>query len=180
MSWASPTRFSSRPCRRAWQASLVLLVALCANLAGCGAVNAQTCDVPQTVRSEPMQVGDTCSGDMSITSVCNGEIPILGPVGVWQLRVGHGATAVLQLLGVDVGFSPVGYLVAADGVCGEGACHGYVDPMTPLDLANVTPGDYRLIVAAAQWDAAGACGGYGLSVTGDLGGPDRVFGDGFD
>jgi hypothetical protein len=180
MSWATPACFSSRPRRLAWHASLTLVVALCVNLAGWGAANAQTCEVPQTVRSDPMQMGDTCNGDMSITSVCNGEIPILGPVGVWHLRVGFGATAVLQLLGGGVGFSPAGYLVAAAGVCGEGACHGYVDPMTPLDLATVPPGDYRLIVAAAEWDAAGVCGGYGLSVTGDLGDPDRVFAYGFD
>ena len=172
MSWVSSTRSSSRIRRVAWHA----LLALCVTLAGCNAAGAQTCEVPQTVRSDPMQMGDTCNGDMSVTSVCSGEIPILGPVGVWQLRVGVGATGVVELVGDAAGFSPVGYLVAATGACGEGSCHG----LTPIDLATVPPGNYHLIVAAAEWDAAGACGGYGLSVTGDLGDTDRVFGDGFD
>lgn len=178
MSRASPSRLRSIGRRRAWHASLAAFLALLFAGLGGGAAVAQTCEIPQTLRSDPLQAASTCDGDLSIASVCNGEIPIYGPVGVWQLRVGVGATAVLQLLAADPGFSPVGYLVAADGPCGAGGCYGHVDPV--LDLASVPPGDYHLIVAASAWDAPGACGSYSLSVDGDFGDADQVFGDGFD
>lgn len=175
---ASPVRIRNAGRRRGWRLRAALL-ATCLSAAA-GAALAQTCDVPQALRAEPMLVADTCGGDQSITSLCNGEVAIQGPVGVWGFRVGTGATAILELLDASMGFSPVGYLVAADGACGAGACHGYVDPLTPLDLAGVAPGDYHLIVTASAWDAPGACGSYLLSVSGDLGGSDDVFADGFD
>src|SRR5688500_16028306 len=177
MSWASPSLFHRVCRRRTWRASLASLLALLfAGLAG-GAAVAQTCEIPQTLRSDPLQSASTCSGDLSIASVCNGQIPIHGPVYVWRLQVGAGATAVLQLLGAEPGFNPVGYLVAADVPCGAGGCYGHVDPM--LDLANVPPGDYHVIVAASAWDAPGACVSYSLSVDGDFGDAHQVFADEF-
>ena len=172
----SPAPYSRT--RRFLRAPLAALLALCAGFGG-GAM-AQTCDVPQTLRSDPMQVASTCGGDLSIGSICNGEVTLPGPAGVWRFQVGAGATAVLELWETGIGFSPVGYLVNASGACGEGDCHGYVDPATPLDLAGVPPGDYHLIVTASEWDTPGACGTYGLSVSGDLEGADEVFANGFE
>lgn len=181
MSWAMPFPLrSSNPARsRAARATSTALLAVLLACLGAGPAAAQTCEAPQTLRTSP-QPSTTCGGDLSITSVCNGEIAIYGPVGVWQLRVGAGATAVLELLTTDPVFSPVGYLVAASGSCGEGGCHGHVDPLTPLDLSVVPPGHYHLIVAASEWDAPGACGKYGLALSGELGDFDLVFADGFD
>lgn len=181
MSWATPSPMrSSNPARkRAAHATSAALLAVLLACLGAGPATAQTCEAPQTLRTN-LQPSTTCSGDLSIASLCNGEIAIYGPVGVWQLRVGAGATAIIELLATDPVFSPVGYLVAASGACGEGGCHGHVDPLTPLDLSTVPPGDYHLIVAASEWDAPGACGTYGLSLSGDLGDLDRVFADGFD
>ena len=172
---AWPSFFSSACRRRFRPAAWVAVLAL--SLGG-GTAAAQTCEVPQTLRSDPLQSASTCDGDLSIASVCNGEIPIHGPVGVWRLRVGVGATAVLQLLAADPGFNPIGYLVAAGSPCGTGGCYGHVDPI--LDLANVPPGDYHLVVAASEWDAPGACGAYSLFVDGDFGDTDQVFADGFE
>lgn len=175
---ASPGCIRTAGLRRGWRLRAAILAACL--LAGTGTALGQTCDVPQAPRMDPMQVADTCTGDQSITSLCNGEVAIQGPVGVWSFRVGAGATGILELLDAGMGFSPVGYLVAADGACGEGACQGYVDPLTPLDLAGVAPGDYHLMVTASAWDAPGACGSYMLSLSGSLGGSDDVFADGFD
>ena len=179
MSWALPFHSSATRRRRAWHARAAALLALCLACLCCTAV-AQTCEVPQTLRSKPVQFADTCSGDTSISSICDGEVVLNGPVGIWRFRVGAGANAVLELWDTGAGFSPVGFLVAANGACGGGDCHGYVDATTPLDLATVQPGDYHLIVTASEWDAAGSCGAYGLSLSGGLGGADQVFADGFD
>lgn len=180
MSWAMPSPMHGNSARdRAARAMSAALLAVLLAYLGAGPTAAQTCEAPQTLRTNP-QPSTTCSGDLSIESVCNGEIAIHGPVGIWQLRIGTGATAIIELLTIDPIFSPVGYLVAASGSCGEGGCHGHVDPLTPLNLSDVPPGDYQLIVAASEWDAPGACGTYSLSLSGDLGDLDRVFADGFD
>jgi hypothetical protein len=99
---------------------------------------------------------------------------------VLTLQIGSGANGQLEIWGTDAGFSPVAYLLSATQPCGSGTCHAYLDPGTPLQLADVPPGDYYLFVSASELDAWGACGMYGLSVNGDIGGGDPIFGNGFD
>ncbi|RYD14989.1 MAG: hypothetical protein EOP90_10435 [Lysobacteraceae bacterium] len=164
---ASTTRRTTR--------SILLAVLACA---ACS-VQAQTCDAPLLPRAEPM-LSTTCGGDLSITSICNGEITIAGPGEIWQVIVGTGASATLALAQPDWTFTPVGYLLDAGSGCGQGDCHARVDPMNPLQLADVPPGRYHLLVTGSEWNPPGSCGTYELAITGDLGDFDLVFANGFD
>lgn len=166
-----------RAARIASGTARVALLALLVCVAS--SVHAQTCDAPLLPRAEPV-LSTTCGGDLSITSICNGEVEIQGPSEIWRLAIGTGATGTVALSQPDWTLTPVAYLLDAGTTCGDGDCRARVDPMNPLQLENVQPGSYYLLVTGSEWNAPGSCGIYQLTITGNLGDFDLVFADGFD
>ncbi|MGN6519990.1 MAG: hypothetical protein ACTHK2_11265 [Dokdonella sp.] len=64
--------------------------------------------------------------------------------------------------------------------CDEGGCV-IGDPITPISLAEVPPGEYDLLVTTSPVDGTpDACGPFTLTYIGDFGVFDRIFADGFD
>jgi len=138
-------------------------------------LHAQTCVSPQIWQPppEPFQptlVATTCGGDTTATAYCAGNQSAPGPAYVFHSTFAANRTfTTIALSGGAAGFDPVMYMSAFASGCGtNAACGPSGDTGFPIASADVSDGDWYIIVTAASIDAAGACGSFGISSNGSF------------
>jgi len=135
------------------------------------AAHAQTCAAPETwqppVAGQAL-VHTTCGGDTTATSYCAGNQSAPGPAYVFQSTFAAPRTFTsISLSGGAAGFDPVMYMSAVSGGCGtNAACGPSGDTGFPIATADVSNGDWFIIVTAASIDAGGACGAFTITTDG--------------
>jgi hypothetical protein len=153
----------------------LLVATLGALIAGAFSVSAsaQTCASPLVW--QPLAGGGsapgtltTCGGDTTATSYCAGNQSAVGPAMVFHSTFSASRTfTAITLSGGAAGFDPVMYMTAFANGCGtNAACGPSGDTGFPIGTADVTDGDWYIIVTAAGIDAANSCGAFGLSTNG--------------
>jgi len=137
-------------------------------------VSAQTCAGPQAwqppAAGEALNGLTTCGGDTTATAYCAGNQSAPGPAYVFQSTFAASRTFTnISLSGGAAGFDPVMYMSAVSGGCGtNAACGPSGDTGFPIATADVSDGDWFIIVTAASIDAAGACGAFNISSNGSF------------
>lgn len=153
----------------------LLVATLGALIAGAFSVSAsaQTCVSPTVW--QPGAAGgsapgtlNTCGGDTTATSYCAGNQSAQGPAVVFHSVFSASRTfTTITLGGGAAGFDPVMYMTAFASGCGtNAACGPSGDTGFPIATADVTDGDWYIIVTAAGIDNPAACGAFTLGTNG--------------
>ncbi len=131
---------------------------------------AQTCAAPLAWQPDatgnPPISGTTCGGDTTAGGYCGGNFDAPGPAYV--IKSTFAASRTFQKISLTgSGFDPVIYMSRVSDGCGVNAgCGPTGDPGAPISTADVPDGDWFIIVTAANFDSAGACGTFNASTEG--------------
>jgi len=129
-----------------------------------GFAQAQTCASPLIFQPSPAgtpTVTDTtCNGETDMGGgFCQSAFNAPGPGFILQSTFAPNRTFSTIAFSGGSGYDLAAYVVAqANGCNTNGACQTTGDATTPLQSGDIPDGTYYIIVTAADFDAAGACG----------------------
>lgn len=130
---------------------------------------AQTCAAPsswQPPAGGSSVTGSTCGGDTTAGGYCAGNADAPGPAYVMTSTFNSGRTFNTITLSGVTGYDGVMYVETTCGT--NGACTASGDTGLGITTANIPDGTYFIVVTAATFDAAGACGPFTISSDGSF------------